>query len=92
MFQEGNFVAGTITSSSGVSTNTRLASKSNTSDTKYRALYRTAIVTDKIVQALWKILEENPEYYLDELAVEFVKKTSVYFPQFTCLCLQFTKL
>ena len=47
---------------------------------KYRSLYRSRTVTDEIVAALREIINNNPEYYLDEIAVELVKKVGVYLP------------
>ena len=47
---------------------------------KNRTCLRAKTVTDEIVQALQEILDENPEYYLDEIAEELVKRVGVYLP------------
>lgn len=41
---------------------------------------RTNIITEEIVQQLKEIVDDNPEFYIDEIAEELVKKTGVYLP------------
>ena len=38
------------------------------------------MITDKIISSLKTIINQNPEYYIDEIAEELVKHTSVYLP------------
>ena len=47
---------------------------------KFRNQRRTNIITDDIVNTLRSIINENPEYYMDEIAEELVKHTGVYLP------------
>jgi len=41
---------------------------------------RTKVITDEIVDALKDIVDENPEFYIDEIADELAKQSGCYLP------------
>ena len=45
-----------------------------------QALRRTNVVTDEIVETLRSIVDDYPEYYLDEIAKELGIRTGCYLP------------
>ena len=69
MYQHDNSADGIITTLNGVNTSTKLGPRFSTS------VANTNHSTD-----LKEIINNNPEYYLDEIAVELVKKVGVYLP------------
>ena len=59
---------------------------------KVQALRRTNVVTDKIVETLRSILDNYPEYYLDEIAEKLGIRTGFYLPIPTIHCVLKVKL
>ena len=47
---------------------------------KFKQFHHTNIITNKIVSTFKTIVDQNLEYYIDEIAEELVKHTSVYLP------------
>ena len=47
---------------------------------KSRCITATALIDDNVINALDSIVQENPEFYLDEIAEELVKRTGLYLP------------